>query len=67
MRKFKYRQINYIVYPSAEELNEVGELGWELLCIELLEERTSVLKELKTLLPFEKVYKATFKKEIVDE
>lgn len=65
MRTFKYRQINYIVYPSAEELNEVGELGWELLCIEPLEEGcfTKDLKRAYT----RKIYKATFKKEIVDE
>lgn len=65
MRKFKYRQINYVVYPSAEELNEVGELGWELLCIEQLEEGcfTKDLKRSYT----RKIYKATFKKEVVNE
>lgn len=62
MKKFKYRQIDYFTYPSEEELNEVGEMGWELLYIEPFE-KIFLHKELKSSCT-RKIYKATFKQEI---
>ena len=65
MRKFRYRQIDYLGYPSEEELNEVGEIGWELLSIEPFEKRffNNGLRNSYT----RTIYKATFKKEVVCE
>lgn len=33
MKKFEYQQVEYSNYPSPEELNEEGEVGWELVHI----------------------------------
>lgn len=65
MKKFKYCQIDYSIYPSEEELNEVGEVGWELLSIEPFEKRffNNELRNSYT----RTIYKATFKKEVVCE
>ena len=40
MKKFEYCQIDYFNYPSEDELNKMGEIGWELVCIGASEKRT---------------------------
>lgn len=64
MRRFKYRQIDHMNYPSEEDLNKLGEMGWELVCIETFEKRffDDELENSYT----RKIYKATFKKEILN-
>ena len=64
MRKFKYCQINYPHYPSEEDLNKLGEIGWELVCIEGFENKyfDSMLESSYT----KKIYKAKFKREIIN-
>lgn len=62
MRKFKYCQINYTKYPSEDDLNKMGEEGWELVCIEFFETKMwdNELESHYT----KKFNKATFKREI---
>ena len=58
----KYFQIDYPKYPSVEELDKMGEEGWELVCITPFEN-----KLFDTMLEkyyIQKIYKATFKKVI---
>ena len=59
-KKFKYRQIDYSRYPSVEELDKMGEEGWELVCIKTFENKLfdSILENYY----IQKTYKATFKK-----
>lgn len=61
MKKFEYYQVDYFNYPSEEELNELGEIGWELVCIETFEKRffDDDLEYSYT----RKIHKATFKRE----
>jgi hypothetical protein len=62
-KKYKYCQIDYPHYPSEKDLNELGEIGWELVCIEGFAWKffDSMLESSST----KKIYKATFKREIV--
>ena len=62
MRKFEYRQIDYGHYPSEEDLNKLGEIGWELVCIKTFENELfdSVFEKFYK----QKTYKAKFKREI---
>ena len=64
MKKFEYWQTDYTNYPSEEDLNKLGEMGWELICIEPFEKRffdydfeSSYTK---------KIYKSTLKREIIN-
>ena len=61
-KKFKYYQIDYLHYPSEDDLNKIGEEGCELVCIESFEKRffDDDLEYTHT----RKIYKATFKKAI---
>lgn len=61
-KKFKYCQIDYPKYPSEEDLNKLGEIGWELVCIEAFETRMwdNALGSHYT----KKFNKATYKREI---
>ena len=64
MRKFEYRQIDYGHYPSEEDFNKLGEIGWELVCI-----KGFACKYFDSMLesPYTKeIYKATFKREIIN-
>lgn len=65
MRKFKYCQINYANYPSEDDLNRMGEEGCELVCIESFEKR--FFDDDLAYSYTGKIYKATFKREIVYE
>lgn len=65
MRKFKYCQIDCTNYPSEDDLNKMGEEGWELICIESFEKRF-FYKNSKNSYTRE-IYRATFKKEIIYE
>lgn len=58
----KYFQINYPEYPSVEELDKMGEEGWELVCIKTFENEwfDSILEKYC----MQKTHKATFKKVI---
>lgn len=62
MRKFEYCQIDYTNYPSEDELNKMGAVRCELVCIETFEYKyfDSILEDSYT----KKIYKATFKREI---
>ena len=64
-KKFKYCQIDYPKYQSEEDLNKLGEIGWELVCIKTFENELfdSTFKNFYK----QKTYKATFKREIVYE
>lgn len=64
MRKFEYCQIDYMNYPSEEDLNKLGEIGWELICIETFEKRFFDDDLLYSYT--KKIYKATFKREIIN-
>ena len=64
MRKFKYCQIEYFSYPSEDDLNKMGEEGWELVCVEGFE-RKYLDCELGSSYT-KKIYKATFKREIIN-
>ena len=61
-KEFKYCQIDYPKYASEEDLNKLGEIGWELVCIEGFACKffDSILETSST----KKIYKATFKREI---
>lgn len=63
MKKFEYLQVEYSKYPSAEELNEEGEEGWEFIVIHQYEKRFFD-SELDTYYTRE-IYLATFKREIL--
>ena len=65
MRRFKYCQIDYTKYPSENDLNKMGEEGCELVCIETFEKK--FFDDDLAYSYTEKIYKATFKKEIVYE
>lgn len=64
MRKFKYCQIDYTKYPSVEELDKMGEDGWELVCIEFFE--TKMWDVFLGSHYTKKFNKATFKREIIN-
>ena len=64
-KKFKYCQIDYPKYPSEDDLNKLGEIGWELVCIESFEKR--FFDDDLAYSYTEKIYKATFKREITYE
>lgn len=61
-KKIKYCQIDYPKFPSVEELDKMGEEGWELVCVEFFETKMwdSILECHHT----KKFNKATFKKVI---
>ena len=61
-KKFKYCQIDYPKYPSDGDLNKLGEIGWELVCIKTFENELfdSIFEKFYK----QKTYKATFKREI---
>lgn len=64
MRNFKYCQIDYANYPSEDDLNRMGADGWELVCI-----KTSEIKLFDSMIEkyyIQKLYKATFKREIIN-
>lgn len=61
MRKFKYCHIDYTDYPSEDDLNKMGEEGYELVCIETFEKRFFDDDLLYSYT--RKIYKATFKRE----
>jgi hypothetical protein len=62
-KTFKYCQIDYANYPSADDLNKMGEIGWELVCIETFEKK--FFDDDLAYSFTEKIYKATFKREII--
>ena len=64
MRKFKYCQIDYANYPSEDDLNRMGAEGCELVCIEPFEKR--FFDDDLAYSYTKKIYKATFKKEIIN-
>lgn len=64
MRKFKYCQIDYTSYPSEDDLNKMGEEGYELVCIEPFEKR--FFDDDLAYSYTKKIYKATFKREIIN-
>lgn len=64
MRKFEYCQIDYMNYPSEENLNKLGEMGWELVCIESFEKK--FFDDDLMYSYTKKIYKATFKREIIN-
>lgn len=65
LKKFKYCQIDYPKYPSVEELDKMGAEGCELVCIETFEKR--FFDDDLAYSYTEKIYKATFKREITYE
>lgn len=64
MRKFEYYQIDYTNYPSEDDLNKMGKEGCELVCIEPFEKRFFNDDLLYSYT--KKIYKATFKREIIN-
>ena len=64
MRKFEYCQIDYMNYPSEKDLNKLDEMGWELVCIETFEKKFFDNDRLYSYT--KKIYKATFKREIIN-
>lgn len=64
-KKFKYCQIDYPKYPSDKELDKIGEEGWELVCIKTFENK--LFDSMIEIHYIQKIYKATFKREIVYE
>jgi hypothetical protein len=62
MKKFEYLQVDYINYPSPEELNIEGENGWELILISIVN-KTFPYLNLKGYYTKE-IYIATFKREL---
>jgi hypothetical protein len=63
IKKFEYCQIDYPHYPSEDDLNKMGKEGCELVCIESFKKR--FFDEDLAYSYTEKIYKATFKREIV--
>ena len=63
MKKIEYQQVDYIQYPSPEELNEEGVDGWEAIFIYEFE-RNYYDTELESYYR-QKIYRVTFKREIV--
>lgn len=63
MKKFEYLQVEYSDYPTAEELNEEGEEGWEFIVIHQYKKRfyDSGLE----CYYIKEIYLATFKREIL--
>jgi hypothetical protein len=63
MKRFEYQQIDYNQYPSPEELNEEGDEGWEMICIDEITKKyfDTVLVSSYS----KKIYRVTFKREIV--
>ena len=64
-KKFEYLQVEYSKFPSATELNEEGEDGWDLVEIHQEEKRFYDCDIEYSYI--EKIYLATFKREIVYE
>jgi hypothetical protein len=62
IKKIEYCQIDYPHYPSEDDLNKMGEEGCELVCIESFEKR--LFDDDLAYSYTEKIYKATFKREI---
>ena len=63
MKRFEYKQVNYSNYPSPEELNKEGDNGWEMIC---LDEITKKYFDTELLSSYsKKIYRVTFKREIV--
>lgn len=62
-KKFKYCQIDYPCYPSEGDLNKLGEIGWELVCIKTFE--NELFDPMFKNFHIQKTYKATFKREII--
>ena len=64
MRKYEYCQMDYKKYPSEDDLDKMGTYGWELVCIEPFENRLfddDIGYSYTT-----KIYKATFKRELIN-
>ena len=61
MKKFEYCQIDYTNYPSEDDLNKMGEEGWELVCIETFEKK--FFDDDLSYSYTKKIHKATFKRE----
>lgn len=62
MKRFEYKQVDYICYPSASELNEKGSDGWEMIFIYEFK-RDCYDTELESYYS-QKIYRVTFKREI---
>ncbi len=62
MKKFEYNQVEYRKFPSTTELNKEGVEGWEL--VEIHQEEKRFYDEDIAYLYTEKIYKATFKREV---
>lgn len=63
MKRFKYQQIDYSNYPSPEELNEEGDEGWEMIC---MDEITKKYFDTELSSSYSKnIFRVTFKREIV--
>lgn len=65
IKNFEYCQIDYPHYPSEDDLNKMGKEGCELVCIESFEKR--FFDDDLAYSYTEKIYKATFKREITYE
>lgn len=63
MKRFEYKQVDYTRYPSASELNEKGNDGWEMIFIYEFK-RDNFDDELEIYYT-KKMYKVTFKREIL--
>lgn len=64
MKKIEYKQIEYSDYPSAEELNEKGINGWDLIHIFPTKKKYyDAYSDCYT----KEIYKATFKREFYRE
>lgn len=61
MKKYEYQQVEYNNYPSAEELNEEGMNGWEL--IQILHTKKTYYDSILSSYLKKDVYIATFKRE----
>ena len=64
-KKIEYLQVEYSKFPSATELNEEGEDGWDL--IEIHQEDKRFYDCEIEYFYIQKIYLATFKREIVYE
>ena len=63
MKKIEYQQVDYSQYPSPEKLNEEGDEGWEMICMDEITKKYFDT-ELESYYS-QKIYRVTFKREIV--
>ena len=62
MKKFEYKQIDYIIYPTTDDLNKEGNDGWEIVDIFYFKDEVFDDDECEYVL--EDKIKVTFKREI---